>query len=305
MSLLRRLVLSGAALSAVVACSGTSGSQGGQGAADKGSFAVQYCQLIAPCCGKANLRTDGVACQNLITGTSNPYDAAAGTACVQEMNAASQAATFCDDLGASAAPSCKRVFSTATGAVAPGGACGSDSDCAPSSAGNVRCRSTSNAKICQVLISGGKEGDSPCVGTVDGTTTSYTGSSQGTPPSTGYLCDKASGLRCDSTTSRCARLQDPGGPCTSSEACVATAYCDTAKQLCAARIAAGGACSTSSSCVPEADCNTTSHTCVARLPDGSACKSGSECGSRACVNGQCGKSPGGTALVLALYCGGK
>jgi hypothetical protein len=106
------------------------------------------------------------------------------------------------------------------------------------------------------------------------------------------------GLECDKgscTASCCPGLCVPtkplapiGGSCTSSSACVDTAYCNLAynsvtrtfDSTCQARLAIGAACTDYGSCVSNAQCGGTgtSKTCVALAQDGVACaSSGASC----------------------------
>ncbi len=295
----------------VVACGGGSSSE----AATSDSFAEQYCATFAPCCGQANRPTDGATCKAFVTAAASgkTYDAAKGTECLDQMKAASSKAEFCTKLGSSDAPSCQDVYKAPPGNVAPGGACKDDKDCAPSTEGKVDCASTfssgAETRICQVQITG-KEGDSPCLGTRDGNTTSFSFSGSGsgtTTPSRGFMCNVSDGLRCDSKTTKCTRISDVGGPCDgSSYACVKTAYCD-ATQKCVPRLAEGSPCGTngvsSSACADTTYCDGTTKKCTKTLPAGAACTKSEQCETDRCLNGRCDTS-GSDSLSLALLCGG-
>jgi len=300
----------GLLLTAFGCSSGGSGSTGGP-ASSRDEFFAQYCDVFAPCCAKAGLRSDGVACQALYGALApSGYDAAAGNDCLREIRAASSSPTFCDSPGStSSAPSCKRVFSSTGGTVAPGGICTKDSDCAASAEGSVRCatlyKSGAEIRKCQVQISGGKAGDSPCVGTVDGSTTYYSGSSTATDVAPrGYLCDIKDGVRCDSTADKCVAISPIGGACTGgSSDCVKDAFCDYKTKTCLAKLPAGSTCDTfGSQCMVGTYCDGTSKTCKAQLADGTACTDYKTCLSGSCVNGFCAKKST-TDLSLAFLCG--
>lgn len=287
-----------------MACSGGGAGSVGGTAGTGDAFADQYCAMFQPCCQKAGLRTDGVACKGLATfaGAQGTYDATAGNACLAELRAESAKPEFCTK-GPNTS-SCNRVYST-SGSKQPGDACTSEKDCALSPEGDVDCRFIgSDRRMCQVSLVG-KAGDSPCIGTKSGNTTSYvtSGSSTTEPPGRGYVCDLADGIRCDSKTAACTALLGEGAACTSPDPCDKAFYCDTfASKTCIKRLAVGADCSkASSACEQNATCDTTSRLCVALLADGAECTSGSKCASRSCVNGVCGGG-GGTSSV-ALLCG--
>lgn len=294
----------------VVACGGSSSSE----AATSDSFAEQYCASFAPCCGQANRPTDGATCKAFVAAAASgkTYDAVKGSACLDQIKAASSKPDFCKELGSADAPACQDVYTSPPGNVAAGGACKEDKDCAASPEGKVDCVSTftsgAETRICQVQITG-KEGDSPCVGTRDGNTTSFSTSGTGTPavPSRGFMCNVSDGLRCDSKTTKCTRISDVGGPCDGSRyACVKTAYCDPT-QKCAARLSEGAACGTNgvstSACAEGTYCDTTTKKCTKALPVGAACTKSDQCETDRCLNGKCDTS-GGDSLSLVLLCGG-
>lgn len=302
-------------LSVVVACGGSSGGGAGNPAGDTQSFVSQYCDIIAPCCAKANKPADGVACRNFAESSASgkQYDPEKGTACLTEIRNESSKPDFCS-LGGSA-PSCSDVFKAPGGGKKPGEACSQDSDCASSPEGKADCAfgASTGAEIrsCQIQIVG-KEGDTPCVGTRDGNTTSmvYESTSGQTPvkaPERGYICDLANKIRCDSKTKACIKVQDVGGPCASTSDCVKTAFCDTKAKACAARLVAGGDCGTggvsTDVCATGFYCNSTAKKCTESSSDGAVCTKSEECLSRRCLNGKC-ESSAGTSLGLALICGG-
>jgi hypothetical protein len=284
---------------------------GGGDAATPSSFISKYCELFSPCCQMAGLPTDGNQCRTFLGAftAAGDYDRSAGEACLADLSAMSGKADFCAAGGNSDA--CDRVFNGGGGgSKKPGEACTEDSDCAPSSEGKVECQSRTvmgmEKRICQVQIRG-KEGDTPCVGTVDGNITSfsYSGTSMDIP-SRGFLCYMSDGLRCDSTAGACVKLKAAGEMCSgSSIECVKTTYCDFTMRKCLDRKPAGAPCASSTECADGNACGSASpRVCVAQLADGAACTQSAQCRSGQCVNGKCDKT-GSTDFGLALLCGSK
>jgi hypothetical protein len=292
-------------------------SSNNSGASD---FIAQYCDIVAPCCAKAGLRSDGSSCRAFLGAAvgSSAYDSAKGDACLREMRAASSKPDFCDMSGTDT-PSCNGAFQGgSSGTKKPGEPCDKDSDCAPSTQGKVDCASTyasggAKTSVCQLQITG-KEGDTPCGGTIDGNTTYFSGTtSTGAPPAQVYMCNVKDGLYCKSSFTTgapppvCTRISDIGGPCETSTqyACVKTAWCDFTDKTCKAKLAVGESCNSSASCAAGGYCdNTTGGTnkCVAQLAEGSACSTSSQCLSNNCNNKKC--APGSTSnLGLAFICG--
>lgn len=299
-----------ALLATAFGCSSSSAGGTTGTASGKDDFLSQYCAEFAPCCAKAGLPSDGAACRAVYGAlTPSNYDAAAGNACLSEIRALSSSPTFCDNLGSTtgSAPSCKKVFQTTAGTVAPGGECTQDKDCAPSSEGSAKCASLykggTTIKKCQIQIAG-KAGDSPCVGTVDGNVTSYSSSGTATDiPTKGYLCDVKDSVYCNSTSGKCTAISGVGGPCTSSYSheCAKDAYCDLSSKTCAAKKPASAAC-TGDQCITGTYCDDTTKVCTTQLAEGAACKTSKECLSNNCINSKCAKS-GLSDLSLAFLCG--
>jgi hypothetical protein len=309
-----RALVVGLGASIVIACS--SGSSGG-GASSGSSFNQQYCQLLAPCCAKVNKPTDGKACElflNVFTGNQT-YDPVKGQACLDASRAASGSADFCTN--GTSAQACNSVYSgsgsAGGGTKKPGDPCTNDSDCASSTEGTVSCNTSFDSKggqtrICQLEIDG-KAGDTPCIGTKSGNSTSYSSSGTGAtpPPARGYLCDVAKNVYCSSKANACVAIADVGQDCDTSGfsyACVKSAYCDYATTKCVARLAVGADCSSSStSCAEKAYCDQTSKKCTAALADGAPCASSQECVSQSCVNKACAASSSGGSFGGTLLCG--
>ncbi len=311
-------------LCAVTGLVGCDDSGGGGGGADGGistsnnppvsaptvqSFITSFCNFIKPCCQQAGLRADGAQCTALLGAFvgSATYNAKAGGQCLGDMKAASNQANFCaDPFGTT--ESCDSVIATtSTGIKQPGETCTDDQDCAPSKDGDVECQSArvnnQNVEKCQVQKRG-KEGDTPCVGTRDGSTTNSSFDFNATDvPALGYICHVADGLYCNSTSHLCTKIQPVGGPCTtaSSYVCVATAYCDTQADLCVAKKGAGADCRTfGDECLEGHYCNDTTDKCAVQVQNGGACTTNAECTSGDCVNDKCAPT---SNFALQLYCG--
>jgi hypothetical protein len=272
-------------------------------------LAQTYCAKIEPCCGMANLPTDGKACNALfavLTGEGS-IDSDAIDACTAAIASEDQDA-FCSDFGNSL-PACTSALtaSNTSGTVQPGGACSTDEDCAASSSGGTptcvfSSGSDSIGQIC-VIEKKGVAGSTPCNGTLsmigDGSEIAYVGT--GTPASTSYLCSTADSLYCDAATLTCLAAGATGATCTGDTDCVAADYCafTTDGESCTPRTAVGGTCSGASGCVSTAYCNGT--TCVALAANGAACvDSGAGCSSGVCSAGVCASAE---SAVLPLYCG--
>jgi hypothetical protein len=278
------------------------------GAPTTDSFITQYCSLYSTCCQEAGLPTDGRQCRLLFTAIEGvgTYDPNAGSMCLSGLRAL-PSDMFCSQMRSVSA--CNHVYKTPnSGTKAPGEPCMNDNDCAPSMDGQVKCAfgfaAMAETQTCQVQIVG-KEGDSPCIGTIDGNITSSSGT--GMPPARGYTCDLANNLLCDSMTMKCTRVQDVGGHCTFNSSldnpCVKTAYCDVSKMQCAMRLSVGSMCQAGSNqCVEEAYCDSNSKMCTMSIADGSPCTSNEMCSSGNCVNSKCGRSGVGIS-DLQLICG--
>jgi hypothetical protein len=288
--------LLGAAAWATVACSDDSSSAG-----NKDQFIAQLCDEYMGCCKSAGRPSDGAQCRAFY-GAFAPatgYDAALGQACLDEVRARKDEC----DTSSDSAPSCRKVFASASrGSAQPGEACEDDSDCAAPAEGEVQCESDfvdgTTIQQCQVQLTG-TAGSTPCLGTVDGNVTIYSGSADGIPKS-GYLCRVADGLSCQ--TGACKKMPEVGEACTGgSYACVPSAYCDFAASMCKARVAVGAACTDDDECAAAAYCEPTGSTCAARRALGESCSMNAECQSSSCTNQKCASD---NDFALALLCGG-
>jgi hypothetical protein len=264
------------------------------------AFIGNYCAIYKPCCMAAGLPTDGVACRAMFASSSSPqakYDATSGDACITGLMQQSGQNGFCE--GSIVPPSaCARAFGGGAG-----GGCLVDGDCPPSTQGDVHCviGSENGAQVrkCQIQIPG-QAGSQPCVGSIRGGITLYSGTSDGSLPDQGYLCDAADGLRCDGTS--CVALTAEGATCMLSSDCVDGDFCDATTGTCAARKPIGSACIDQSlECQDRTYCELASMTCVAQMDVGASCTDNVQCLSSNCPNGTCVATPTGGANAL---CGG-
>jgi len=268
---------------------------------DAEKFADSYCGEVVKCCAQAGMSSNGAFCHLGMSGGG--FDKQAADACLAEVKSEVAAGTFCGSLSSPSV--CNSVFSTPVGNKQPGETCQADSDCAPSSDGQVACAGlyvdTGWIYKCQVRMPG-KAGDA-CVGTQNGTVFQSVSTTPATDiPPRGYVCNVADGLQCKSGT--CVVLAEVGGSCTYSSDCVPTAFCDTTSK-CAAAVAAGGACTgnDSAECVAGYYCPTTgTKQCTAQLANGAPCTDDSMCQSGNCSS-TC--QPGFLdTMGLAVLCAG-
>jgi hypothetical protein len=283
------------ALLAVVGC----GKSDSEGAGDKDQFIAQLCAEFSDCCKAAGRPSDGAQCRAFY-GAFTPatgYDQTAATACLEEVRATG--GNKCE-AGSSNTPSCRKVFES-SGTKQPGETCDDDSDCAPAESGESACASSfvggATVQQCQTRLVG-KAGSSPCIGTIEGSTTFFSNSDE--IATTGYTCDVADGLACDDATGACTALAAIGETCSGGGfyQCVAGAYCS--QGTCRGRVAVGSACTFGDDCVDGASCSQDSQTCVALLAAGAACTSSSDCASSNCTNQKCSANDD---LSLTFLCG--
>lgn len=289
------VLLAGAWACVVAGCGGSD-----SGAGDKDQFIAQLCAEFADCCEAAGRPSDGAQCRALY-GAFTPasgYDQAMAQACLDEVRAVQNA---CDTSSVST-PSCRKVFATSGGTKKPGESCEDDDDCAAPESGQAECVSDfvnqASVRQCQVQLPG-TVGSAPCVGTVDGNITIYSGSADGIPL-TGYLCNRADGLTCDGQTGACESLAAVGEACAGQSQCVPSAYCAVAESVCKQRLALGAACEDDDQCLSSAYCEPGGKACAARRATGQACTINAECESDDCTNQKCAAD---NDLSLAFLCG--
>jgi hypothetical protein len=263
-------------------------------------FSAEYCSLFSDCCAQVQLPTDGKTCRAFQTllMNSRTYDPVWGQKCVAELREAQKAPDFCETHDAYR-DSCKRAFATdAHGTRQPGESCEVDNDCAPAADGDVECVSNydgaSVTHTCSVL-SKGRLGDQPCLGTQDpsGTWSPTTRpSSAGPLPARAYLCQSAQLQFCDGAAKACVERLQAGAGCSSDLECVPTAFCDFSGHKCIARSPPGATCRMSSSCDASSWCDLATKKCTARLTAGASCAEDQCQQGLDCTDGVCAKASG-------------
>jgi hypothetical protein len=143
----------------------------------------------------------------------------------------------------------------------------------------------------------GKTGDMPCIGTKSGGSADIFGTN-GTPPSSGYLCNHDAGSYCDRMTMTCTAVKPAGQACNQTSECATGVFCDTGRQMCVAQLATGGDCSANGTqCMSTDYCDATTKKCTTRLGGGSACTQAAQCQSQECINMKCTSPTNGLTLV--------
>jgi hypothetical protein len=204
-------------------------------------FLSAYCGLLAPCCARIASPTDGIACRS--AAPSAPFRASMAGDCLTSLrdNPAADACTH--PLPAA----CGRVFSVLAATKRLGEPCSRTEECLLSPQGPVTCAGAGvPAARCQVALAG-KQGDGPCIATVDGPLT-IPAADPAAGSLKGYLCAVADGLWCDDVTAKCVRSKTAGDRCTSFGECGAGRYCDDGSGKCAARKGLGDACAVDEEC---------------------------------------------------------
>jgi hypothetical protein len=272
-----------------------------KGAGDQDQFISQVCAEYADCCEAAGRPSDGAQCRAFYGAfaPSSGYDQVAAQACLDEIRAVPDKCAS----GGLSTPSCDKVFAGSSGTGKPGDPCEDNRDCAPSDEGEVECvghfSDGAMVRQCEERLHG-EEGSAPCLGTVEGNVTSYSGGS-GEPVSSGYLCHVAEGLACDYESGACKKLPALGEACASGfYQCPPEAYCAFPENTCQARLALGEACEQDEECKENAYCEPNGSTCAAQRAVGEACTANAQCESAACTNGKCEAS---NDFTLALLCG--
>ena len=150
---------------------------------------------------------------------------------------------------------------------------------------------------CQVQTRG-QLGSTPCVGSVRGGVTEYSGTSDGSIPAMGILCDAADGLRCDGTA--CVAVSATGETCSGvAGECIDGDFCDVTTGTCAARKPIGTACIDQAlECTDGAYCDTAGMTCAAQRDVGAACTDNGQCLTANCAaDGTCAATPTGGGSI--------
>ena len=209
-------------------------------------------------------------------------------------------------------PSCEGVVPPRGGAKALGEPCEEDEECASVPGAKAECYKTTkfvdggsqDISYCQA-IRVGKEGDSPCLQTIDGNTTFFSSSSD-EKILEGFSCDVAAGLHCASSgngPSSCKRILADGEACTFSDRCLESSTCSEGK--CTPKAAVGAPCTGFGSCAKGGYCDTNTSVCAAQKADGAACEFSEECTGGSCNNGTCEKGGSLEDFGFQLICGPK
>jgi len=260
-------------------------------AAAKDSFISDYCEIVSDCCNKIlSLPKDGASCKARVTNLDPKMlaDAQARTDCLAQLRKVAPLSDFCSEFGNLEQPACPDPRRKAlTGSKKAGEACTADAECAPSFEGVVACNG-----VCQVTKRG-KDGDGPCVATMDGQVeTRLDGDATGPDAFVCFLRDE---LACDPGSKKCVKPSAVGGECADSATCVRAAHCDSATKKCATRKANGNSCK-------EGECQgqCVDGFCEAAASEGDDCKDVSLCAEGlACTGGKCTKPPEDTRLEAA------
>jgi hypothetical protein len=293
----------------VIACSsGSSTSNAPAPPLSAADFNAQYCDLVGACCVKFGRPYSQSTCVGVFAEpVGATFDSAAGTTCINAIQAASKEASFCDDLGSAddeAFAPCVNVYKTpTTGTVPLGGACTTAGDCVVSTAGLTTCEpQTSGAAKCRLTVRA-KENDA-CDGVLGAGQVLLAPGSEG--KSTVSVCWNEDGLFCPAATNKCTKLLAIGATCSANDIgpCAAGAECHP--NACTALAPIGAACTPSATGLGDGCdftrgyCDDTSKTCTALVPIGAPCSANKQCGSNSlCTNGKCE----GGALVNTKVCG--
>jgi hypothetical protein len=217
----------------------------GQVAAERQSFAAEYCQLAQPCC--AGLGYSGTACEGQIAArVPLDFDPASGRACLDAIRAGSGREDFCGwGMYLGLVDACAVLGRR--GDVPVGGKCHNavtGVECAPSAEGKVACIFGDGGSICQVQALALTEGDAcDADSNDDGTLPAGESLSGGPARERGAYCDRSRGLYCDYETTRTCLKQTPAGAaCPLSVACAVGTYCSFDPKVCTPLGADGAAC---------------------------------------------------------------
>lgn len=283
----RALLLAAAA--SLAACGGSDG-----GDTKWTQRARDICSLYLPCCVEAGLPTEEHLCVALFSRT--PADEAASDRCLADMTEQAKSADFCK-LTLPLPDSCNKAYpkqDPPQGRVAPGGACSTADDCAPSEQGTVLCRTPSQGgtgSICQVQAHAAM--GEACAGTADGSATMLTGDDHA---SVLPVCYTSDAVHCKDGT--CQPIGHAGDACTGDADCAAGTFCDGA--VCAPKLPAGSSCPTHSACDDASYCAYPG-VCKAKVPEGAPCEDWDECTTGYCGESGCEK-PNANGIGLMFLC---
>jgi hypothetical protein len=270
------------------------------------TVAQSFCELLKPCCARANVPFDEAACEKRIASefarqlASNrygAYDPAAGGRC---LTYSKQVASACGAAVVQNTPFMDNGICTddlIVGKSPPGGPCDFGNDCIQPASCEIADPTNPSSTSNQVCVSRphAKEGDA-CAGSCTITEDSVPYTCNGTPGASGAYCYAEDNLYCDADGT--CHSSAPGAPCTM-YSCTQSAFCD-ATNVCQPLGGAGAECSESSTCQRYFYCEPTTMRCTQRLPPFSACSTDEQCASepRRCVNGHC-------SFELANVCTGE
>lgn len=302
LSISRVATLALVATGVVIACSSDEDSGAAAEAAAQDSFLNDYCEIVNECCNQILAQPKDVPTCKKRIGDLDPAmikDAKARTTCLSQLRAVAAKTDFCSEFGNHDQGACPDVSrKTLTGAKKPGDACAADAECAPSFDGPVACKG-----VCQVTKRG-KEGDGPCVMTVDrDIAVKAKDDAQGNTAVVCYLAQDS--LLCDPASKKCAKPLAVDGACTDSFQCVRTAFCDPASKKCTTKKANGNSCDAA---LDQCQGHCEGGFCKANAKEGEACKDATFCVSGEglpqldCIGGKCAKPPAADAR-LAASCG--
>jgi hypothetical protein len=277
------LGLMGAGVLGIFACSSDAPDDSAQKAQDK--FVSDFCDVLVDptkvCCQKGlNLTSDKTVCVKAVVEVEPAMlkDEAARTACLAQLKAASPLADFCTDFGNLDLPACPDLRrKLLTGTKKAGEPCATDIECAPDYGGPVACKG-----VCQVTKRG-KEGDGPCVATVEASKVvkKQKADAEGASAIVCYMRDT---LSCDEATKKCIKPKELGGDCTDHDSCIRTAYCDDTTKKCTVRRPRGASCSTDRQCQAPLNCDATF--CRDDVAEGAACERAEQCATDICGDGK-------------------
>jgi hypothetical protein len=206
-------------------------------------FAKTYCEIVNECCNRTlQLPKDVDACKKRLLATDpvTIKDAQARTGCIDQLKANRLRFDFCSDFGNMELASCPdRHRKELTGTKKVGESCAASSECAPSYEGVVSCKG-----VCQ-LVRHGKDGQAPCIATIDGTIETPVNDVKDAEAVNCYTRD---GLVCDPGSKKCIAPFAAEKPCSDTRQCAAGLFCEEREKQCFARIETGKSCTQIDEC---------------------------------------------------------
>jgi hypothetical protein len=260
------------------------------------SYVSAVCDHIGSCCARGGYSFDASACksdveqyaQALVTGAladppRSTYDPAAGAACV---SLTTERGEHCVLEPLPEPDPCAQMF---VGLLTSGEPCTAFTECALVAGSSVTCAASPSDPTARCTAEPdpasypraalGEACSATC--TPGGLSSVQCRAAAGDVLAS---CHTNDGVYC-SSSSTCAPLPAIGEPCGSRSYCAEGAFCDSG--VCAARRETGP-CTASDACVATAYCNQSGQ-CVAKAADGAACAAAETCASGACNQGVCGE----------------